>query len=124
MSMLKKLAGQTAVYGLSSIVGRFLNYLLVPMYTRLFVGEAGRAEYGVSSWFYAVAAFAAVIYMYGMETAFFRFSKKDDAATTERVFSTAVWSLAHNLSSVNVSSGARPCYGKQRSSATPSNFVR
>ena len=69
--MLKKLAGQTAVYGLSSIVGRFLNYLLVPIYTRVFVGDIGKAEYGISTWYYAVAAFAGVIFTYGMETAFF-----------------------------------------------------
>ena len=90
--MIKKLAGQTAVYGLSSIVGRFLNYLLVPIYTRVFVGDIGKAEYGVSTWFYAIAAFAAVIFSYGMETAFFRFAQKENT-TKERVFSTAMISL-------------------------------
>ena len=90
--MLKKLAGQTAVYGLSSIVGRFLNYLLVPIYTRVFVGDIGKAEYGISTWYYAVAAFAGVIFTYGMETAFFRFAKQE-STTKERVFSTTMISL-------------------------------
>jgi O-antigen/teichoic acid export membrane protein len=92
MSVLKKLAGQTAVYGLSSIVGRFLNYLLVPIYTRVFVGTEGVAEYGVSTYFYSVAAFGAVIYTYGMETAFFRFAQKE-GEKPEKVFATATWSL-------------------------------
>jgi O-antigen/teichoic acid export membrane protein len=92
MSVLKKLAGQTAVYGLSSIVGRFLNYLLVPIYTRVFVGSEGVAEYGVSTYFYSVAAFGAVLFTYGMETAFFRFAQKD-GEKPEKVFATATWSL-------------------------------
>lgn len=87
MSILKKLAGETAVYGLSSIVARFLNYLLVPLYTGLF----SPAEYGVSTIFYAYASFLAVIYTYGMETAFFRFQQKDN--TNDHVFSTALWSI-------------------------------
>jgi O-antigen/teichoic acid export membrane protein len=92
MSALKKLAGQTAVYGLSSIVGRFLNYLLVMIYTRVFIGTEGVAEYGVSTYFYAIATFGGVLYTYGMETAFFRFSQKE-GETPEKVFSTTSWSL-------------------------------
>jgi O-antigen/teichoic acid export membrane protein len=92
MSVLKKLAGQTAVYGLSSIVGRFLNYLLVPIYTRVFVGAEGVAEYGISTYFYSIAAFGAVLYTYGMETAFFRFAQKD-GEKPEKVFATVTWSL-------------------------------
>lgn len=87
--MLKKLAGQTAVYGLSSIVGRFLNYLLVPIYTRVL----DPSEYGASSWFYAIAAFVGVIYTYGMETAFFRFAQKE-GADKDKVFSTSAISVA------------------------------
>ena len=74
MSTLKKLASQTAVYGLSSILGRLLNYLLVPLYTNIFLPE----EYGVVTELYAYVAFFAVILTYGMETAFFRYSQKDD----------------------------------------------
>lgn len=75
MSIAKKLVGQTAAYGLSSIVGRALNYLLVPLYTAVFLPE----EYGVVSYLYAFVAFFNILYTYGMETAFFRFANKPDA---------------------------------------------
>lgn len=68
---LKRLAGQTAVYGLSSIVGRLLNYLLVPLYTHVFL----TSQYGVVTIMYSYVAFLIVILTYGMETAFFRFSE-------------------------------------------------
>lgn len=87
MSILKKLAGQTAVYGLSSIIGRFLNYLLVPVYTRIFA----EAEYGIVTELYAYVAFFTVLYTYGMETAYFRFSEK--SAKYDTVFSTAFLSI-------------------------------
>ncbi len=74
MSTIRSLAGQTALYGLSSIVGRFLNYLLVPIYTRVFAPEA----YGVVSEFYAYATFLMVVFTYGMETALFHFSRKSE----------------------------------------------
>jgi O-antigen/teichoic acid export membrane protein len=70
LSQIKKLAGQTAVYGLSSIIGRLLNYLLVPLYTRIFDPTA----YGVVSEFYAYVTFLIVLFTYGMETAYFHFS--------------------------------------------------
>ncbi|GGK75286.1 lipopolysaccharide biosynthesis protein [Rufibacter glacialis] len=72
MSLAKKLVGQTAAYGLSSIVGRALNYLLVPLYTTVFERE----EYGVVTYLYAIVAFLNIVYTYGMETAFFRFANK------------------------------------------------
>jgi O-antigen/teichoic acid export membrane protein len=87
--VIKKLAGQTAVYGLSSIVGRFLNYLLVPIYTNVLNPE----EYGASSWFYAIAAFLGVVYTYGMETAFFRFAQKE-GADKDKIFATSAISIA------------------------------
>ncbi len=87
MSALKKLAGQTAIYGLPSIVGRLLNYLLVPLYTNIFLTN----EYGVVTELYAYVAFLMVIMTYGMETAFFRFSKKHNGDSS--VFSTTMWSL-------------------------------
>lgn len=70
MSKLKKLAGQTVLYGLSSIVGRLLNYLLVPIYTGIFIHTA---DYGVVSELYAYVAFLLVFLTFGMETTFFRF---------------------------------------------------
>ncbi len=87
MSLLKKLAGETALYGLPSIVGRLLNYFLVPLYVVIF----SPAEYGVSSLFYAYASMGGIIFSYGMETAFFRFYQKEEHK--ERVFSTAFISL-------------------------------
>ena len=93
MATIKKLAGQTAIYGLSSIVGRFLNYLLVPLYTRIFLP----AEYGVVSELYAYVTFLMVLYTYGMETAFFHFtekSKKENAAwSAEEVYNNGLFSL-------------------------------
>ncbi|MFZ4399571.1 MAG: lipopolysaccharide biosynthesis protein [Bacteroidales bacterium] len=87
MNPLKKLAGQTAIYGLPTIVGRLLNYFLVPLYTRVF----SPGEYGVVTELYAYIAFLMVILTYGMETAFFRFSKKEYAV--ENVYNTSVISL-------------------------------
>ena len=87
MSTIKKLAGQTAVYGLSSILGRLLNYLLVPIYT--FKGNYDPAEYGIISIFYAYVAFIVVILMFGMETTFFRLvnKSKDKEKTFNQAFS-------------------------------------
>ncbi len=91
MSILKKIAGQTAIYGLSGILGRFLNYLLVPLYTRVFIGDLGKAEYGISGEFFAYASLGGVLFTYGMETAFFRFSQKKD--NKDLVFSTVLTSV-------------------------------
>jgi O-antigen/teichoic acid export membrane protein len=74
MSIIKKLASQTAIYGLSSIFGRFLNYLLVPLYTYFFTA----AEFGVVSEFYAYAGFLSVFLLLGFETGYFRFRNKDN----------------------------------------------
>lgn len=87
MSPLRKLAGQTAIYGVSSIVGRLLNYLLVPFYTRIF----SREQFGVVTEMYAYVAFLVVILTYGMETAFFRFSAK--SGNPGNVFSTILLSV-------------------------------
>jgi O-antigen/teichoic acid export membrane protein len=69
---IKKLAGQTAIYGLSSIVGRFLNYLLVPLYVSELVFKNPQ-DYGVVSELYAWVAFLMVFLTFGMETAYFKF---------------------------------------------------
>jgi O-antigen/teichoic acid export membrane protein len=93
LNPLKRLAGQTAIYGLSSIIGRLLNYLLVPLYTRVFLTH----EYGVVVEMYAYVAFLIVILTYGMETAFFRFSQSDPARR-DTVFSTSLLSVAFTSS--------------------------
>ncbi|MDP4261055.1 MAG: oligosaccharide flippase family protein [Bacteroidota bacterium] len=74
MSSIKKLAGQTIWYGLSSIAARFINYLLTPYLTYKFLDW----QYGEMSIVYAFIPFMNVIYTYGMETAFFRFANKAD----------------------------------------------
>ncbi|MBE6340927.1 MAG: lipopolysaccharide biosynthesis protein [Bacteroidales bacterium] len=76
MASLKSLAKETAIYGLSSIVGRFLNYLLVPLYTAKFSVESG--GYGFVTNIYSYVALAMVLLTFGMETTFFRFSNKEE----------------------------------------------
>lgn len=81
MSGIRKLAGQTAIYGLPTIVGRLLNYLLVPVYTWYLPA----AKYGVVSELYAWVAFLMVLLTFGMETSFFKFfHDKEDKETVFR----------------------------------------
>ncbi|MCW3074342.1 MAG: oligosaccharide flippase family protein [Flaviaesturariibacter sp.] len=87
MSGIKKLAGQTLWYGASSIAARFINYLLTPYLTFALAGVA----YGEMSLVYAVIPFLNVIFTYGLETAYFRFSKNKEAEA--EVYSTAMISL-------------------------------
>jgi len=88
MQALKKLAGQTAIYGLSSIIGRFLNYLLVPLHVVQFTTD----QYGVITEMYAYVAFLVVLLTYGMETGFFRFANKE-GNNPNHIFSTAITSV-------------------------------
>ena len=84
---LKSLAKDTAIYGVSSILGRFLNYLLVPLYTATLSAASG--GYGVITNLYAWTALLLVILTYGMETTFFRFANKVDE-DAEKVYSTTL----------------------------------
>jgi O-antigen/teichoic acid export membrane protein len=85
---IRQLAGQTAVYGLGTIVPRFLNYaLLTPFYTRVF----RLGEYGVVTELYAYIIVLLVVLTYGMETGFFRFTEKEK--DKKKVFSTAIFAL-------------------------------
>ena len=74
--MLEKLAKQTAVYGISTIVVRFLSYLLTPYYTRVF----GQEAYGVVTYVYALIPLVLTLLTMGMESSYFRFSAKADEA--------------------------------------------
>ena len=76
MANLRSLVKDTAIYGISSIAGRFINYLLVPIQTAAFA--AGGGEYGVVTNIYAYTALLMVILTYGMETTFFRFINKTE----------------------------------------------
>ena len=87
MAGLKSLLKDTAIYGISSIVGRFLNYLLVPIYAASMSAASG--GYGVVTEVYAWTALLMVILTYGMETTFFRFVNKD-TETPQKVYSTVL----------------------------------
>ena len=87
MAGLKSLAKDTAIYGVSSIVGRFLNYLLVPIYTISMPASTG--GYGVITNMYAITALLLVLLTCGMETGFFRFANKGDD-DPNRVYSTTL----------------------------------
>lgn len=87
MGKLQSLAKDTAIYGLSSIIGRFLNYLLVPLYTAKMSVESG--NYGVVTNVYAWIAILLVLLTFGFETTFFRFASKEQA-DVKKVFSMAM----------------------------------
>lgn len=88
MNPLKQLAGQTAIYGLSSIVARIINFFFVPLYTRMLT----TGNYGLASELLAYIALLQVVLTFGMETGFFRFASKDKDRS-EIIFSTALMSL-------------------------------
>lgn len=85
---LKQLLSQTAAYGLSSILGRFINVLLLPIHTT----TLSQSEFGINADIYVIIAFLIVILVYGMETSFFMFSEKSEYKRDE-VFSTALVSI-------------------------------
>ena len=88
MGQFQKLFGQTAIYGLGTIVPRLLNYvLLTPFYTRIF----SSAQYGIVTELYAYVVFLLVVLTYGMETGYFRFA--NDHSSPKKVFSTIIFSL-------------------------------
>lgn len=90
MKEVRKLAGQTLIYGLGTIIPRFLHYaVMTPFYTRIFNDSLG--EYGIITELYAWMVLLLVILTYGMETGFFRFSQKSD--DPDKVYSTALISL-------------------------------
>lgn len=86
---IKKLAGETALYGLGTIVPRVFNFLLLPLHTSVFQP----AEYGVITYLYAFAAFLNVVYLWGMETAYFRFATRP-AADARHVFNVSLTTVA------------------------------
>ena len=88
MSKIRQLVGQTAIYGLSSILGRVLNFFLTPLYVRVFT----EADNGVIYDFYTLVAFIMVLFTYRMETAYFRFATDKDA-NNRKSFGTAFSSI-------------------------------
>mgnify|MGYP003003560488 FL=1 len=90
MSEVKSLAKDTAIYGMSSIIGRFLNWCLVPLYTIMFPP----ADYGIVTNLYAWVALLLILLTYGMETGFFRFANHERYSDPMEVYSTSLTSLA------------------------------
>ena len=86
---MKILAKETAIYGISSIVGKFLNWMLVPLYTYVLQQQS---DYGIVTNLYAWTALLLVILTYGMETGFFRFSNKE-GENPQTVYSTSLIAL-------------------------------
>lgn len=89
MAGIKSLAKDTAIYGMSSIVGKFLNWCLTPLYTYVLVTE----QYGIFTNFYALTALMLVLLTYGLETGFFRFANDTDKGEPQTVYSTCMASL-------------------------------
>ncbi len=93
MNQIKKLAGQTVIYGLSNMLGRFLNYLLVPLHTIVL----GKFFFGKLTYIYSSAAILLVLLTYGLETGFFRFASKKDE-DYNKVLGTSLYSIVFTTS--------------------------
>lgn len=89
MAGMKSLAKDTAIYGLSSIIGKFLNWCLVPLYVNVFAA----GEYGTITYLYSLMALLLVILTYGMETGFFRFANHKDYENPQTIYTTSLVSL-------------------------------
>lgn len=87
---LRSLASDTAVYGISTIVGRFLSFLLTPLY----LNYLAPSEFGEVALLYSYIAFVNIFFSFGMESAFFKFFSFESAEENKRVFSNAFWSVA------------------------------
>jgi O-antigen/teichoic acid export membrane protein len=85
LSDIKQLGRETAIYGISTVVGRFLNFLLVPFYTNIF----SRAEYGILTNIYAYVALFNIIYLYGMDSAYLKYASTEELGHEKKAFSTA-----------------------------------
>lgn len=105
MSKLKSLAGETVLYGLGSMLPRFLNFLLVSLHTK---SMFSRAEYGELTYLLSIVAVINVVYMFGMETAFFRFSNQPNAnkAKVFRLAQTVVLSISIFCSIIFIASSS------------------
>jgi O-antigen/teichoic acid export membrane protein len=89
-SQIKRLGAETAVYGISTIIGRFLTFLLVPFYTNVLT----TAQYGIVANVYSYIAFLNVLYSYGMESSFFRYAATLEVGDAKQNFSTPFISVA------------------------------
>ena len=85
LSKLKELSKDTLVYGVSTIVGKFFNFILVPFYTQVFPTD----EFGVFGYFYSFQAFLNIAIIYGMDVAYLKFASKSDPENKSKWYSTA-----------------------------------
>jgi O-antigen/teichoic acid export membrane protein len=90
ISDIKQLGKETAIYGISTIIGRFLNFLLVPFYTNVF----SQKEYGIVTNIYAYMALLNIIYLYGMDSAYLKFASSEELGDEKESFSTAFNAVA------------------------------
>jgi len=93
LSQIKKLAGQTVIYGLSNMLGRFLNYMLIPLHTLVL----GKFFFGKLTFIYSSTAILLVLLTYGLETGFFRFASKKDE-DYNKVLGTSLYSIIFTTS--------------------------
>src|SRR5512140_3138362 len=84
-----RLGTETAIYGISTILPRFLNFLLVPFYTNILAP----GEYGIVAYVYSMIAFATVVFSYGMDAAYFKYSSTLEVGSEKENFSTPFFSL-------------------------------
>ena len=89
LNTIKRLGTETAIYGISTILGRFLNFLLVPFYTNILPP----GDYGIVAYVYSIIAFVNVVYSYGMESAYFKYSSTLEIGSRRENFSTPFLSL-------------------------------
>ncbi|MBL1212001.1 MAG: oligosaccharide flippase family protein [Ignavibacteriae bacterium] len=84
LKKIKELSKDTAIYGISTIIGRFLGFLLVPFYTNVFTTQ----EFGVYTYIYTILAFLNIAYVYGMDAAFMKYSSVSEKEEKRKAFST------------------------------------
>ena len=89
LDKIKSLGADTAVYGVSTIIGRFLNFLLVPLYTNVLT----TSQYGIVATVYSYIAFMNIIYIYGMESAYFKYASTKEIGSDKQIFSTPFFSI-------------------------------
>jgi O-antigen/teichoic acid export membrane protein len=90
MSRIRALAKESLIYGVSSIVSKFLSFLLVPFYTHVFAP----ADFGITQIIFAIIAFLNILYQFGFDSAYLRLAADADEAGRRRLFASAVWSQA------------------------------
>lgn len=89
LDRIKRLGAETIVYGIMTVIGRFLTFLLVPFYTNIL--EPG--EYGIVAYLFSLIAFFTIFFSYGMESAYFKYASTQEIGTAKQNFSTPFFSL-------------------------------